>query len=50
MKENANHCILDVSGNEKIYDIGFLYCDYMAKQRQLSEREFLEAFLKYLKE
>ena len=50
LKGNANHCILDVAGQEKIYDIGFLYCDYMAKQRQLSEREFLEAFLKYLKE
>ena len=50
LKENANHCVIDVAGNEKIYDVGFLYCDYMAKQRQLSEKAYLEAFLKYLKE
>ena len=50
LKENANHCVLDVAGHEKIYDIGFLYCDYMAKQRQMTEKAFLEEFLKYLKE
>lgn len=50
LKENANHCVIDVAGHEKIYDIGFLYCDYMAASRQLTEKEYLETFLKYLKE
>ena len=49
LKEYANYCVIDVAGHEKIYDIGFLYCDFMAKERQLSEKEFLENFLKYLK-
>ena len=50
VKEYANHCVIDVSGHEKIYDIGFWYCDYMAKERQLSEKEFLKSFLKYIKD
>ena len=50
LKEYANHCVIDVSGHEKIYDIGFWYCDYMAKERQLSEKEFLKSFLKYIKD
>lgn len=50
LKEYANHCVLDVAGHEKIYDIGFLYCDYMAKERQLSEKDFLKSFLKYIKD
>ena len=50
LKEYANHCVIDVAGYEKIYDIGFLYCDYMAKERQLSEKEFLKSFLKYIKD
>ena len=44
LKEHANHCVFDVAGHEKIYDVGFLYCDYMAKQRQLSEKAYLETF------
>ena len=50
LKEYANHCVIDVAGYEKIYDIGFLYCDYMAKERQLSEKEYLKSFLKYVKD
>lgn len=45
---DSNHCIFDVSGNEKIYDIGFLYCDYMSESRGGSEVEYLEGFLEYL--
>lgn len=50
LKENADYCVKDVTGHEKIYDIGFIFCDYMAKNRQMSDREFLSSFLKFLKE
>ena len=26
MDKDSNHCVFDVSGNEKIYDIGVVYC------------------------
>lgn len=50
LKEYSNYCILDVAGTEKVYDIGFLFCNHMAKHRQMSERDFIEDFLKFLKE
>ena len=50
LKEYADYCVIDAAGYEKIYDIGFLYCDYMARERQLSEKEFLKSFLNYLKD
>ncbi len=48
--DNADHCIFDVSGREKIYDIGFVYCDFMAKESLKTEREYLQDFLLYLRE
>lgn len=48
--EDRNHCIFDVSGSDKIYDIGFIYCDYMAASKGISESKFLEDFLVYLNE
>ena len=49
LKEDEGHCVFDVSGHEKIYDIGLVYCDSMAEKSQLSEREYLENFLSYLR-
>lgn len=49
LEKDSSHCVFDVSGNEKIYDIGFVYCGYMAEYRELSEKEYLEEFLDYLK-
>lgn len=48
LKEDANHCVFDVSAHEKVYDIGFIYCDYMAERLAVDEREYLNMFLKYL--
>lgn len=50
LKEDGNHCVFDASGQEKIYDIGFVYCDYMAENKHISEQEYLQAFLGYLRE
>lgn len=48
LKEDASHCVFDVAGHEKIYDIGFVYCDYMAQRAEKTPKEYLEAFYKYL--
>lgn len=44
LKEDSTHCIFDVSRNEKNYDIGFIYCDYMAAKYGCSEKEYLKSF------
>lgn len=49
LEADGAHCVFDVSGNEKIYDIGFVYCKYMAEQKEMSETDYLENFLDYLK-
>lgn len=46
LQEDEGHCIFDVSYDEKSYDIGFIYCDYMAGMQNVSEKEYLEGFLK----
>ncbi len=49
IKEDSGHCVFDVSASEKIYDIGLVYCDYMAKNSQMDEKKYLENFLAYLR-
>ena len=39
---NEDHCIKDIPGYEEEYEIGFIYCDYMSKERDISEKEFME--------
>lgn len=46
LKEDEGHCIFDVSQDEKRYDIGFLYCDYMAAKEGCGEEEYLEGMRK----
>ncbi len=48
LKEDEVHCIFDVSQDEKSYDIGFLYCDYMSAREECSEAEYLNNFRKSL--
>jgi len=50
LKEDESHCVFDVSGMEKIYDVGFVYCDYMAKNRKISEDTYLTNFVEYLQD
>ena len=49
LKEDAGHCIMDVSYHEKMYDIGFIYCDYMKQKKGQKERQYLQNFLDYLR-
>lgn len=48
LKEDGTHCILDVSLNEKSYDIGFIYCDYMPAGMRCTETEYLNNLQKQL--
>ena len=41
LKEEKNHCIFDVSHDEKSYDIGLIYCDYFTAKRNMSFDDFL---------
>lgn len=46
LKEDEKHCIFDVSRDEKSYDIGLIYCNYIAAKKDLTTQEFL-ANLRY---
>lgn len=48
LKEDETHCILDVSSEENIYDVGLVYCDHMAVKEGYSEKVYLERLLHYL--
>ena len=45
---DSAHCVFDVSVNEKIYDVCFLYFDRVAKKAGMSEQDYLEHFREYL--
>jgi len=46
LREDADHLFKDFFVYEEDYEIGFIYCDYMAKERNLTEEEFLRALHK----
>ena len=39
--DDNNHLIYDVSLNHSVYDTGFIYCDYMAEDKDMDDFEFL---------
>ncbi len=40
--EDYDHCFKDLIGFEEDYEIGFVYCDYMAAERGMSTEAFLD--------
>lgn len=50
LKRDKGHCVFDVSGDKNIYDIGFLYCDYMAADKGLNEKTYLKEFSRDLED
>lgn len=40
LKEDSDLCVFDVSVNEKIYDVGFLYFDRVAEKANMMEEEY----------
>lgn len=47
--DDHDHCLKDVIGFEEDYEIGFLYCDYMAEERGMDTEAFLEELHKNAK-
>ena len=39
--EDGNHLINDVSLNHSVCDTGFIYCDYMAEEKNMDDMEYL---------
>lgn len=50
LKKDSDHCVFDVSGQERVYDTGFVFCDYMARETGQTQKEYLEDFAAYLKQ
>ncbi|MBQ5425629.1 MAG: response regulator transcription factor [Pseudobutyrivibrio sp.] len=48
LKSDADLCVMDVSDSEKVYDLGFIYAESMGQRRQMSMKEFIDAFLDYI--
>ena len=46
LKEYSNHFTMDISFDEDNNNVGFLYCENMATIRDMSEKDFLDAFIK----
>ena len=46
--EDADHLLNDVYGLEETYDIGFVYCDYMAQSQEISMDEYLQKMQAYV--
>ena len=41
LRDEKDHCIFDVSHDEKSYDIGLIYCDYFSAKRNMDLNGFL---------
>ncbi|MDE7176626.1 MAG: response regulator [Lachnospiraceae bacterium] len=44
LREDADHLLGEFFVYEEDYEIGFLYCDYMAAERSMSEEAFMRTF------
>lgn len=44
LKEDGNHCVLDVSLDRISCSVGLIYCDYMAEKSNCTEEQYLEHF------
>ena len=48
LQDDSQHCVMDVSIQEKVYDVGFILCRYMYESSDI--KEYLGDFIKYLRE
>lgn len=42
LQEDSNHCVLEISHHRLHYAAGFIYCDYMAQERNLTETQYIQ--------
>lgn len=45
-EEKGRYCFFDVSGQERRYDIGLLYCDKLAAESEVAETTYFNNFMK----
>ncbi|WP_041703747.1 response regulator transcription factor [Lachnoclostridium phytofermentans] len=50
LKVDEYHVIFDVGKQDSSYDIGFIYCDYLANEAGVTEGEYLKQFSQLLSE
>lgn len=48
LQDDSAHCVMDVSIQEKVYDVGFVLCGYMYESTDI--KDYLGDFMKYLRE
>ncbi len=48
LKEDEELCIRDIFEYEEDYDIGFIYCEEMARKRNLNTEQFMSELLAYI--
>ena len=48
LQDDSQHCVMDASIQEKVYDVGFILCRYMYESSDI--KEYLGDFIKYLRE
>lgn len=49
LNEEKNHCIFDVSRDERSYDLGLIYCDFFAAKREITMNDFLKGLQDYIR-
>ncbi len=49
LKEEKDHCIFDVSHDERSYDIGLIYCDFFAAKRNTTADDFFEKLREHIR-
>lgn len=47
LQEDSDHCVLEISHNRLNYAGGFLYCDYMAQERDLTEAQYIQRLQRF---
>jgi len=50
LRDYAENCVFDVSADEKIYDVGLIFFQYMAEEAGLDENAYLNGLVEYLGE
>lgn len=50
LQEDRTHCIFDVSQDTSSFDVGVIYCEYMAERMNCTEEDYLKCLHKQLEE
>ncbi|WP_026504733.1 response regulator [Butyrivibrio sp. NC3005] len=49
LKEDSGYCIYDVSGQERVYDVGLICPENMWKKKESTQQDFLQQYLAFVK-